>query len=48
LPEYDRYSLEQLYFQPGSARPGAGAGRGGGPSWFGPKKKEMLRQWQSC
>jgi choline dehydrogenase-like flavoprotein len=47
LPEYSRYSLEQLYFPPGLGTilaqvPGAPA-----PSWFGVDKKEMLRRWQS-
>ncbi|MFI2652163.1 GMC family oxidoreductase N-terminal domain-containing protein [Micromonospora fulviviridis] len=47
LPEYHRYSLEQLYFPPGlgtilAQAPGASA-----PTWFGREKKEMLRQWHS-
>jgi choline dehydrogenase-like flavoprotein len=47
LPEFQRYSLEQLYFPPGLGTvlaqvPGAAA-----PTWFGPRKKEMLREWQS-
>ncbi|GAA3748588.1 GMC family oxidoreductase [Salinactinospora qingdaonensis] len=47
LPEYSRYSLEQLYFPPGLGTilaqvPGADA-----PSWFGVDKKEMLRRWRS-
>jgi enediyne biosynthesis protein E9 len=47
LPEYERFSLEQLYFPPGLGTilaqvPGATA-----PSWFGAEKKEMLRRWQS-
>ncbi|GAA2553260.1 GMC family oxidoreductase [Winogradskya consettensis] len=47
LPEYSRYSLEQLYFPPGlgtilAQAPGAAA-----PAWFGREKKEMLRDWQS-
>ncbi|WP_169944089.1 FAD-dependent oxidoreductase [Microbispora sp. H11081] len=49
LPEFTRYSLEQLYFPPGlgtilaqvaDAAPGES-------TWFGVKKKEMLRRWQS-
>lgn len=48
LPEYERFSLEQLYFPPGLGTilaqvPGVSAG----PSWFGMAKKEMLRQWRS-
>ncbi|WP_047868707.1 FAD-dependent oxidoreductase [Nocardiopsis sp. RV163] len=47
LPEYSRYSLEQLYFPPALGTilaqvPGAEA-----PSWFGADKKEMLRRWKS-
>jgi len=48
LPEYSRYSLEQLYFPPGLGTilaqvPDATTG----PSWFGVRKRELLRQWQS-
>ncbi|MCY9782672.1 GMC family oxidoreductase [Nocardiopsis sp. EMB25] len=47
LPEYSRYSLEQLYFPPALGTilaqvPGAPT-----PSWFGADKKEMLRRWKS-
>lgn len=47
LPEFSRYSIEQLYFPPGLGTvlvqvPGAS-----GPSWFGVAKKEVLRQWRS-
>jgi choline dehydrogenase-like flavoprotein len=47
LPEYERYSLEQLYFPPGLGTilaqvPGADV-----PAWFGAGKKEMLKQWKS-
>jgi choline dehydrogenase-like flavoprotein len=47
LPEYSRYSLEQLYFPPGlgtilAQTPGSPV-----PSWFGPQKKKMLEQWKS-
>ncbi|MEV0998792.1 GMC family oxidoreductase N-terminal domain-containing protein [Nonomuraea sp. NPDC050202] len=45
LPEYTRFSLEQLYFPPGLgtilAMPG-----GRDPRWFGLSKKEMLSHWQ--
>ncbi|RFU42121.1 GMC family oxidoreductase [Actinomadura logoneensis] len=48
LPEFSRFTLEQLYFPPGFGTilaqvPGAD----GRPTWFGPEKKEMLRSWQS-
>ncbi|MGW4800706.1 GMC family oxidoreductase N-terminal domain-containing protein, partial [Nonomuraea sp. NPDC004297] len=46
LPEYTRYSLEQLYFPPGLGTILALAG-GPEPTWFGPAKKEMLERWQS-
>ncbi|HYN97416.1 MAG TPA: GMC family oxidoreductase [Pilimelia sp.] len=47
LPEYTRYSMEQLYFPPGLGTilaqvPGADA-----PSWFGVEKKELLKRWRS-
>ncbi|WET82524.1 GMC family oxidoreductase [Amycolatopsis sp. QT-25] len=47
LPEYSRFSLEQLYFPPGFGTilaqvPGAAA-----PSWFGREKKEIVGKWQS-
>ncbi|WP_020670847.1 FAD-dependent oxidoreductase [Amycolatopsis nigrescens] len=47
LPEYDRFSLEQLYFPPGLGTilaqvPGADA-----PAWFGVRKREMIEQWRS-
>lgn len=46
LPEFHRYSLEQLYFPPGlgtilAQPPGAAA-----PGWFGLEKKRMLDRWQ--
>ncbi|GAB6899189.1 FAD-dependent oxidoreductase [Kineosporia succinea] len=46
LPEFERYSLEQLYFPPGL---GTVLARAGGPSpdWFGLDKKELLARWQS-
>jgi choline dehydrogenase-like flavoprotein len=48
LPEFSRFTLEQLYFPPGFGTilaqvPGAGEG----PSWFGVGKKEMLARWRS-
>ncbi|CRK57510.1 Cholesterol oxidase [Alloactinosynnema sp. L-07] len=47
LPEYRRYSLEQLYFPPGLGTILAQAHGEDGPTWLGPAKKEMLRRWQS-
>ncbi|MFC4146095.1 GMC family oxidoreductase N-terminal domain-containing protein [Micromonospora mangrovi] len=47
LPEYERYSLEQLYFPPGLGTILAQVPDATGPTWFGPQKKEMLRRWQS-
>jgi choline dehydrogenase-like flavoprotein len=47
LPEYERYSLEQLYFPPGLGTILAQAPGADTASWFGLSKKEMLRRWQS-
>lgn len=47
LPEYSRFSLEQLYFPPGLGTILAQAPDASGPSWFGVDKKEMLKQWRS-
>ncbi|WP_242900786.1 FAD-dependent oxidoreductase [Actinomadura terrae] len=47
LPEYDRFSLEQLYFPPGLGTILAQTPTADGKAWFGPEKKEMLRRWQS-
>ncbi|MFY1668885.1 FAD-dependent oxidoreductase [Plantactinospora sp. WMMB334] len=47
LPEYERFSLEQLYFPPGLGTILAQVPGATGPSWFGLEKKEMLRHWQS-
>lgn len=47
LPEYERYSLEQLYFPPGLGTILAQAPDATGPTWFGAEKKELLRRWQS-
>ena len=51
LPEYERYSLEQLYFPPGLgtilAQVPDDGGEEGGPNWFGANKKEILKDWQS-
>jgi choline dehydrogenase-like flavoprotein len=47
LPEFDRYSLEQLYFPPGLGTILAQVADATGPTWFGAQKKEMLRQWQN-
>jgi choline dehydrogenase-like flavoprotein len=47
LPEFSRYSLEQLYFPPGLGTILAQVPGETGPSWFGVRKKEMLARWQS-
>jgi choline dehydrogenase-like flavoprotein len=47
LPEYERYSLEQLYFPPGLGTVLAQVPDAEGPSWFGAPKKELLRTWKS-
>uniref|UniRef100_UPI003F4936C7 FAD-dependent oxidoreductase n=1 Tax=Nocardia suismassiliense TaxID=2077092 RepID=UPI003F4936C7 len=47
LPEYRRYSLEQLYFPPGLGTILAQVPDATGPTWFGVQKKEMLRHWES-
>jgi len=47
LPEYSRYSLEQLYFPPGLGTILAQVPDAQGPSWFGTEKKEILKRWKS-
>jgi enediyne biosynthesis protein E9 len=49
LPEYERFSLEQLYFPPGlgTILTQVPEATGTDPTWFGVEKKEMLRTWQS-
>jgi choline dehydrogenase-like flavoprotein len=47
LPEFSRYTLEQLYFPPGFGTILAQVPGATGPSWFGVDKKELLRKWQS-
>jgi choline dehydrogenase-like flavoprotein len=47
LPEFSRFSLEQLYFPPGLGTILAQAPGASGPAWFGVQKKEMLRHWRS-
>ncbi|KOX03145.1 MULTISPECIES: FAD-dependent oxidoreductase [Micromonospora] len=47
LPEYERYSLEQLYFPPGLGTILAQAPDASGPTWFGVDKKDFLRKWKS-
>jgi choline dehydrogenase-like flavoprotein len=47
LPEFSRFSLEQLYFPPGLGTILAQVPGAEGPSWFGPAKKEMLSRWRS-
>ncbi|MCG8925468.1 FAD-dependent oxidoreductase [Lentzea sp. CC55] len=47
LPEYSRFSLEQLYFPPGLGTILAQVPDATGPTWFGVEKKEILRRWRS-
>lgn len=47
LPEFDRFSLEQLYFPPGLGTILAQVPDATGPTWFGVRKKELISQWQS-
>jgi choline dehydrogenase-like flavoprotein len=47
LPEYSRFSLEQLYFPPGLGTILAQAPGGHEGAWFGKAKKEMLSRWKS-
>jgi choline dehydrogenase-like flavoprotein len=47
LPEFSRFSLEQLYFPPGLGTILAQAPGAEGAAWFGVEKKEMLRHWKS-
>ncbi|NUT24097.1 MAG: GMC family oxidoreductase [Hamadaea sp.] len=47
LPEFERYSLEQLYFPPGLGTILAQVPGEPSPSWFGVAKKEMMRTWKS-
>lgn len=47
LPEYSRYSLEQLYFPPGLGTILAQVPDATGPTWFGREKKEILKNWKS-
>jgi choline dehydrogenase-like flavoprotein len=47
LPEFSRFSLEQLYFPPGLGTILAQAPGASGSGWFGVEKKEMLRHWKS-
>jgi enediyne biosynthesis protein E9 len=47
--EYERFSLEQLYFPPGlgtilAQAPGVAPGS---PAWFGVEKKKFLQRWKS-
>jgi choline dehydrogenase-like flavoprotein len=47
LPEYSRFSLEQLYFPPGLGTILAQAPGAAGPTWFGVEKKEFVKRWDS-
>jgi choline dehydrogenase-like flavoprotein len=47
LPEFERYSLEQLYFPPGLGTILAQVPDATGPTWFGAEKKKLVEQWRS-
>lgn len=47
LPEFERYSLEQLYFPPGLGTILAQVPGGADPTWFGVEKKKLLSEWKS-
>jgi hypothetical protein len=47
LPEFHRFSLEQLYFPPALGTILAQVPGGSDPTWFGVQKRELLRNWQS-
>lgn len=47
LPEFSRYSIEQLFFPPGLGTILVQTPRSDGPSWFGVDKKDVLRKWRS-
>ncbi|MGW4637242.1 GMC family oxidoreductase N-terminal domain-containing protein [Sphaerisporangium sp. NPDC004334] len=47
LPEFERFSLEQLYFPPGLGTILAQVPGAEGVSWFGVDKKEVLKRWRS-
>jgi choline dehydrogenase-like flavoprotein len=47
LPEFERYTLEQLYFPPGLGTVLAQVPDATGPTWFGAEKKEIVRNWRS-
>ncbi|HEX3588115.1 MAG TPA: FAD-dependent oxidoreductase, partial [Pseudonocardiaceae bacterium] len=47
LPEFSRFSMEQLYFPPGLGTILAQVPDATGPSWFGIEKKELIGQWKS-
>lgn len=47
LPEFSRFSLEQLYFPPGLGTILAQVPDATGPTWFGVEKKELISRWRS-
>ncbi len=47
LPEFERFSLEQLFFPPGLGTILAQVPDADGPTWFGAQKKELIKKWQS-
>lgn len=46
-PEYTRFGLQQIYFPPLATILAQVPGADGVPTWFGPEKKAMRRDWQS-
>ena len=49
-PEFERYSLQQIYFPPiVNILPGHASGEAqhGGPAWFGTDKRALTAQWRS-
>lgn len=46
-PEFDRFSLQQIYFPPITNILAAGGPPEAGPAWYGAAKKAVRRQWTS-
>lgn len=47
LPEFSRYSIEQLFFPPGLGTILVQSPDATGPTWFGVEKKDVLRKWRN-